>query len=357
MHHDPDAFVEVLVNLLSNAYKYSPRDDKRLAVTLGPVRGRVVLAVEDNGPGVPVRERRRIFEQFYRADDLLTREVEGTGLGLSIVRNIVQAHGGRILVEDSELGGGRFVVILPAVARSRKAAAKEPAETSMSNARILVIEDDPSIRLGLRKTLGFEGYTVLEAADGEQGLEIAFEQRPDLVVVDLMLPRLNGYEVVRTIRKHDKSVPLLILSAKGQEVDKLTGFDLGVDDYVTKPFSARELVARIKAALRRASGAGGDETYTDGRIQVDFPGQRLTVAGEAVEVSNREFRLLRYLIENRGRVLSRDQILNKVWGYDYEGTARTIDNFINKLRTKIELDPAEPTLIQTVRGVGYKFGE
>jgi len=221
---------------------------------------------------------------------------------------------------------------------------------------ILVIEDDPAIRLGLRKTLGFEGYRVLEAADGEKGLELAFERRPDLVLLDLMLPKVNGYEVCRTLRRHDKTLPILILSAKGQEVDKVTGLDVGADDYITKPFSTRELQARVKAALRRTQAQEKTvETWSNERIRVDFPGQSLVVAGEAVELSTREFKLLRYLIENRGRVLSRDQILNKVWGFDYEGTARTIDNFINKLRMKMEVDPAQPTLIQTVRGVGYKF--
>jgi DNA-binding response OmpR family regulator len=229
----------------------------------------------------------------------------------------------------------------------------------MSDApRILVIEDDAAIRLGLRKTLGFDGYDVIEAPDGERGLEMVFEQRPDLVVLDLMLPRLNGYEVCRTIRKHDKTIPILILSAKGEEMDKLTGFDVGADDYVTKPFSSRELAARVRAALRRTQAHDdGAERFTEGRIEVDFPGQKLSVDGVEVEVSNREFRLLRYLIQNRGRVLSRDQILNKVWGYDYEGTARTIDNFINKLRSKIEVDATDPRLILTVRGVGYKFAD
>jgi DNA-binding response OmpR family regulator len=223
---------------------------------------------------------------------------------------------------------------------------------------ILVIEDDPAIRLGLRKSLGYEGYRVMEAADGERGLEAVFEDRPDLVVLDLMLPRLNGFEVCRTIRKHDRTIPILILSAKDQEPDKIMGLDLGADDYITKPFSTRELAARIKAALRRSQAHEGFEAiYEFGQIRVDVPGQRLEVRGESVEVSNREFRLLRYLIENRGRVLSRDQILNKVWGYDYEGTARTIDNFINKLRSKIEADPAEPIYILTVRGVGYKFAD
>ncbi len=223
---------------------------------------------------------------------------------------------------------------------------------------VLVIEDDAAIRLGLRKSLTHEGYRVIDAGDGEKGLEMVFEQRPDLVVLDLMLPRLNGFEVCRTIRKHDATLPVLILSAKDMEQDKLLGFGLGADDYVTKPFSTRELAARIKAALRRRGTAEAPAPdFEQGRIRLDMRGQALLVDSAEVEVSNREFRLLCYLVENRGRVLSRDQILNKVWGYDYEGTARTIDNFINKLRTKIELDPQEPEIILTVRGVGYKFAE
>ena len=228
--------------------------------------------------------------------------------------------------------------------------------TERTNPLILIVEDDPSIRLGLRKSLGFDGFTVIEAADGEQGLELAFSERPDLIVLDLMLPKINGFEVCRTIRRHDRTTPILILSAKEQEMDKLTGFDQGADDYITKPFSVRELVARIKAALRRTlTEEEAPALHEFGRIKVDVPGQTLEVDGAPLEVSNREFRLLCYLIENEGRVLSRDQILNKVWGFDYEGTARTIDNFINKLRAKIEVEPTEPEHIVTVRGVGYKF--
>jgi len=224
------------------------------------------------------------------------------------------------------------------------------------NPLILIVEDDPSIRLGLRKSLSFDGYQVIEAGDGEQGLELAFSQRPDLIVLDVMLPRINGFEVCRTIRRHDKTTPILILSAKEQEYDKITGLEQGADDYITKPFSVRELVARIKAALRRTRPEEqASEAFEFGNASVDVPGQRLLVNGESIEVSNREFRLLCYLIENRGRVLSRDQILNKVWGFDYEGTARTIDNFINKLRAKLEDEPTEPQFIVTVRGVGYKF--
>ncbi|MFQ5843999.1 MAG: response regulator transcription factor [Planctomycetota bacterium] len=224
--------------------------------------------------------------------------------------------------------------------------------------RILVIEDDRAIRLGLQKTLGFEGYEVLEAEDGERGLELAFSSRPDLIILDLMLPRLNGYEVCRTVRKHDPTTPILILSAKDLEIDKIMGLDLGADDYVTKPFSTRELTARVKAALRRSRAREAEEeAYERGEMKVDFAGQTLTVGEKQLELSTREFKLLGYLIRNRGRVLSRAQILDHVWGYDYEGTARTIDNFINKLRNKIERDSARPALILTVRGVGYKFAE
>ena len=224
------------------------------------------------------------------------------------------------------------------------------------NARILIVEDDPSIRLGLTRSLEFEGFTVDLARDGEEAIQRAFDKKPDLIVLDIMLPRVNGFEVCRTVRKYDSSLPILILSAKGDEGDKVLGLELGADDYVTKPFSIRELTARIKAALRRRRAMEGEvDTFEEAGLRIDFAGQILTVEGDERELSTREFKLLRHLIQNRGRVLSRDQILNKVWGYDYDGTPRTIDNFINKLRQKLGDDPVSPTWIQTVRGSGYKF--
>lgn len=224
------------------------------------------------------------------------------------------------------------------------------------NARILIVEDDPSIRLGLKRSLEFEGFTVDLARDGEEAIQRAFDKKPDLIVLDIMLPRVNGFEVCRTVRKYDPTLPILILSAKGDEGDKVLGLELGADDYVTKPFSIRELTARIKAALRRRRAMEGEvDTFEESGLRIDFAGQILTVEGEERELSTREFKLLRHLIQNRGRVLSRDQILNKVWGYDYDGTPRTIDNFINKLRQKLGDDPVSPRWIQTVRGSGYKF--
>ena len=221
---------------------------------------------------------------------------------------------------------------------------------------ILVIEDDPSILLGLRKNLEFEGYSVLVAKDGEAGLEMAFDTKPDLILLDLMLPHVNGYEICREVRKHEPTVPILILSAKDQEMDKIMGLDLGADDYITKPFSVKELVARVKAALRRTRALEGeDKPFLFGDVEVDYAGRVLRVKGEPIECTPKEFDLLRFLIKNRGRVLSRDQILNKVWGYDYYGTPRTIDNFVQKLRQKVERDAQEPDHVLTVRGIGYKF--
>ncbi len=224
------------------------------------------------------------------------------------------------------------------------------------SSRILIVEDDPSIRLGLQRSLGYEGFTVDLAKDGEEALQRAFDKKPDLILLDLMLPKVNGFEVCRTVRKYDASIPIVILSAKGDEGDKVLGLELGADDYVTKPFSIRELTARIKAALRRRRANEGEiDVFEERNLKIDFAGQSLVVDGERRECTTREFNLLRYLIQNRGRVLSRDQILNKVWGFDYDGTPRTIDNFVNKLRQKLERDIDNPVWILTVRGTGYKF--
>jgi len=221
---------------------------------------------------------------------------------------------------------------------------------------ILVVEDDPSIRLGLERNLSYEGYSVVTAANGPDGLEAAFRDRPDLVLLDVMLPGTSGLEICRSIRKHDPTLPILILSARTQENDRVQGLEIGADDYISKPFSVRELLARVRTALRRRRAMAGEERpLTFGRCEVDFGARVLRVDGAEVECSTKEFELLRYLVRNRGRVLSRDQILNRVWGYDYEGTARTIDNFVQKLRQKIEEDSDDPRWIRTVRGVGYRF--
>jgi DNA-binding response OmpR family regulator len=223
---------------------------------------------------------------------------------------------------------------------------------------VLIIEDDPSILLGLQKNLRFEGYDVLTASDGERGLELAIDRPPDLIILDIMLPKISGFEICKTLKKNNIQVPIIILSAKDQEIDKIMGLDLGADDYVTKPFSIREMIARINAVMRRKrrfDQQSVSERFKFGKLTLDLKGQVLLKDGEPLETSVKEFQLLKFFVENRGKVLDRKEILNKVWGYDYFGTARTIDNFITKLRQKVEDDPDDPKHIVTVRGVGYKF--
>ncbi|HVR74517.1 MAG TPA: response regulator transcription factor [Planctomycetota bacterium] len=221
-------------------------------------------------------------------------------------------------------------------------------------ARILVVEDDAAIAFGLQKNLKFEGYDVFVATDGAAGLEQALEARPHLIILDIMLPRINGFEVCEILRKKKIGIPVIFLSAKAQETDKILGFDLGGDDYITKPFSTRELLARVRTILRRVQGEE-PEIVSFGDVQVDFDSQTVKLRGEDVSLTSKEFELLRLLIHSEGRVLPRESILDKVWGFTYDGTARTIDNFINRLRQKIEDDVNDPRHILTVRGVGYKF--
>ncbi len=218
---------------------------------------------------------------------------------------------------------------------------------------ILVIEDDPSIRKGLELNLTVEGYQLLAAADGSEGLRLCRERHPDLVLLDIALPRMDGFSVLRALRKVDRETPVLILSAAGQESSKVEGLSLGADDYITKPFGLAELLARVQAALRRA-GRGG-EKRTFGQVEVDLKGRRVSARGVRVELTTREFDLLRHFLLHPEMALSREQLMQAVWGIDYYGTARTVDNFIVRLREKLEADPSEPRHFETVRGIGYRF--
>lgn len=232
-----------------------------------------------------------------------------------------------------------------------------PADRAPTGApSILVVEDDTGIRWSLKRSLEAEGFLVTAAADGEEGLKRALEGRPDLCLVDIMLPRLNGYEMLKALRRRGGGPPVIFLTAKGEEMDRVLGLDLGADDYIAKPFSLRELLARIQAVLRRARPKGADP----GRVRfgdciLDVPGRRLRRAGREVEITQREFELLRFFLGNPGRVLTRREILNRVWGYDYYGTDRTVDNFVNQLRSKIGDDAERPRFLVTVRGAGYRF--
>ncbi|MBN2131581.1 MAG: response regulator transcription factor [Sedimentisphaerales bacterium] len=219
---------------------------------------------------------------------------------------------------------------------------------------ILIVEDDPTMLRGLKDNFEFHGYRVLTAEDGEEGLNTALNARPDLLVLDIMLPRINGYEVCRLIRKEKLDTPIIMLTAKGEESDIVLGLNLGADDYVTKPFSIKELLARAEALLRRTRTAEPD-VYEFGDCTLDIPARKFTRAKEEVKLSPKEFRLLEMFVKHPGRALTRDEILNCVWGYDSFVGARTIDRFVTTLRNKIEPDPRNPTYIHTLREIGYKF--
>ena len=221
---------------------------------------------------------------------------------------------------------------------------------------ILVVDDEPTLRETLAEALDADGFRVLTAADGREALSRFREHQPDLVVLDLMLPELSGIEVCRIIRA-ESGVPIVMLTAKSSELDKVVGLELGADDYVTKPFSLRELTARIRALLRRTEQLAEAPTplVELGALTVDLAGHRLLRDGERVPLKPKVFELLSYLLRHPGQVLTREQLLEHVWGYDYAGETRTVDVHVHWLRAAIEPDPAEPIYLHTVRGVGYVF--
>ncbi len=219
---------------------------------------------------------------------------------------------------------------------------------------VLIVEDDATMLRGLKDNFEFKGYRVLTAADGEAGLNAALDGKPDLIILDIMLPKINGYEVCRLIREQQLDMPIIMLTAKGQESDIVLGLNLGADDYVTKPFSIKELLARAAAFLRRSKQVEKD-IYEFADYRLDISARKLTHRENEVKLSPKEFRLLEFFVKRPHRALTRDEILNRVWGYDYFVGPRSIDRFVTTLRNKIEPDPRNPTFIHTIREIGYKF--
>ncbi len=219
---------------------------------------------------------------------------------------------------------------------------------------ILIIEDDPTLLRGLKDNFEYKGYSVLTAADGEEGLNSALNNKPDLIILDIMLPKINGYEICRLLRKEALEMPIIMLTAKGEESDIVLGLNLGADDYVTKPFSITELLARAAAFLRRTKQAQQD-SFKFGDFLLDIPARKLTRDGAEIKLSPKEFRLLELFLKRQGRALTRDEILNAVWGYDCFVMPRSIDRFVTTLRNKIEPVPHKSTFIHTIREIGYKF--
>ncbi len=227
----------------------------------------------------------------------------------------------------------------------------------MSTPRILIIEDEPDIVRGIELNLKAEGYAVTSVTTGPAGLEAALRDPPDLVLLDIMLPGMSGLDVCRELRKRQFDRPIIMLTARSAEVDRVVGLEIGADDYVTKPFGVRELLARIRARLRRHEGGGapGDGVLRFGHVEVDFDRHDARRGGQRVELTGKEFDVLRLLSQQRGRIVTRDRLLEEVWGYEHFPTTRTVDNHILRLRQKVEEDPSDPRFILSIYGEGYKF--
>ncbi len=219
---------------------------------------------------------------------------------------------------------------------------------------VLIVEDEPTMLRGLKDNFAYKGYNVITAADGEAGLNAALNNKPDLIILDIMLPKINGYEICRLIRAEGLDMPIIMLTAKGQESDIVLGLNLGADDYVTKPFSIKELLARAAAFLRRRKEVKA-KVFEFGDFRLDIDSMKLTRKGKEIKLSPKEFKLLELFVKRAGRALTRDEILNVVWGYDCFVTPRSIDRFVTTLRNKIEPDPHRPSFIHTIREIGYRF--
>jgi len=224
-------------------------------------------------------------------------------------------------------------------------------------AKILIVEDEPSMRMGLKDNLEFESFEVEQAVDGIDGLEKIRQNSYDLILLDVMMPKMSGLDVCKTIRSENINTPVIFLTAKSEEIDKVLGLEMGADDYITKPFSVRELLARVKAVLRR--GQNNNETHEEvfliGNLKVDFNHYEAELKGKAEKMSHKEFEVLHFLIQHKNEIVSRYQLLEEVWGYESHPTTRTVDNFILKLRQRIEANPNDPKYILTVHGAGYKL--
>ncbi len=358
---DEDALRQVLGNLLSNAEKYST-DRRDIGVETGAAGGRPFFRVLDRGIGIEPEHATRIFREFYRVDDSLTTRVTGHRPGLEHrAADRARSRGGA-LVRAARGRGQRVPGRVPGRGGTPAPAATAEGEGHGMNEKILVVDDEEAILLGVGDLLASEGYRVSTARDGREALERFSADRPDLVLLDVMMPEMSGYDVCRAIRRTDPLTPVMMLTAKAEEVDKVVGLELGADDYVVKPFGTGELTARVHAALRRAHArASRPDDRADlpaiafGDVEIDPRTLKGRRGSCEFAVTPREVHLLRLFADHEGEALDRAAILEEVWGVRYEGTTRTLDQHIVKLRQKVEADPANPRHILTVHGVGYRF--
>ena len=357
------ALSQAVGNLLSNAWKFTKADDKKIDIRAQADLTTISISVSDNGSGIPRLERDAIFEKFERGQAAVDAGRPGSGLGLAIVRAVVEAHRGRC---------GAF--LLPARPRRELSHRFAPVSgggmsaTASPGALVTIVEDDSAIAEGLALNLKLSGYRSLVIGDGETALPRVIEDQPDLVLLDITLPRRSGLWVLEQLRQRENHVPVIVLSARQDESDKVAALSLGADDYITKPFTLAELLARVGAVLRRSrlgrapgppppedeAPAASERILRFGDVVVDLEDRTVRRLDQPVKLTHLEFELLSFFCRNRGRVYTREELLRHVWG-SQQGQARTVDNFVAQLRAKLENDPEEPRHLLTVRGSGYRF--
>ena len=313
------------------------------------------LEVADHGPGVPDELKERIFEPFERVGD----RHPGVGLGLAVARGFAEAMGGRIGAFDTPGGGLTVRVTLPAASQDRSAldAPRSSAVVAVSGVmtRVLVVDDEPSILRALRINLSAREYDVSTAVDGTTGLAAVARDRPDVIILDLGLPDMDGTEVIHGVRGWT-SIPIIVLSAWGQENQKVAALDAGADDYVTKPFGMDELLARLRAAVRRAAPAPDEPVVATADFTVDLAAKQVVRSdGSAVRLTPTEWQVLEILVRNSGRLVTQKQLLREVWGPTYETESNYLRVYLAQLRRKLEPEPSRPRYLLTESGMGYRF--
>jgi DNA-binding response OmpR family regulator/signal transduction histidine kinase len=359
---DPRRIEQVLFNLLDNARKFAPPGSV-ITIHARQDGAMVMLGVRDQGPGIPPRERERIFERFYQLEQPATRNVGGSGLGLAICKAIVEAHGGQISVAEAPGGGADFVFSLPAMP-VMEAHAVTPGPNVLVQPRtgavqVLVVDDDPALRRLLETSLPDAGYQVQTVVEAQAALEIVIQQPPDVILLDVMLPGMDGFTLCKQLREWT-TVPIIMLTARAAEKDVVLGLQLGADDYVAKPFRANELIARVEAVLRRArpdSIPGSPSLIQVDGLAIDLAQRRVMVDNTAVSLTPIEYQILAHLARHAGQVLTHSQILQEVWGEEYSGENHYLWVHIAHLRQKLERDSKQARYILTERGVGYRLAK
>ena len=357
---DRQRLAQVLNNLFSNASKYSP-DWSAIRVSAAVQDVYVAVSVLDEGRGVSAERLPYLFSKFSRLDtEDLNQRIEGEGLGLAICKGIVEAHGGRIWAESGGRGlGTRFIFTIPAVHEAANGSAPGAGPMARGTARVLAVDDEPQMLRLVRNTLSDAGYTPIVTGDPDEALRLIEVEKPDLILLDLMLPGVDGIELLKPIFQITDA-PVIFLSGRDGERDIVRAFDMGADDYIVKPFSPTELAARIEAVLRRRAASDRSRThepYALGDLTINYAERRVTVAGCPVQLTATEYKLLFELSVNAGQVLTQDQLLRRIWGPDYSGDSRLLRSFVKKLRRKLKDDANSPTYIFTEPRVGYRMAK